>query len=152
MKTFSCGSCGGPITGVHTMTISPLWHGCGQPEDWAIAHLCSRRCEDRFVRATHVYSEANDPGTYGQLSVRERQCVETWVRENFVPVSRFSSVGTYQLKHVFEKAQGGFYVTNGQFAAAMLAVGFQCDDRSPGRLNYRFRVKKSSARRLARAS
>lgn len=131
------------------MLLSPMWHGVCDPPDWAILHVCSRRCEKRVEISTHVYDQANDPGTYSQLLAGEQRRLERWISASFEPTSRYMSEGTYQLKHVFEKASGGFYVTNGQFAAAMLAAGFVCDDRSPGRLNYKFKVK---LRRSSRAA
>jgi hypothetical protein len=58
------------------------------------------------------------------LAAREAMVLETaaWLRENITPI-KTPTVGSYGMKHVMERATGR-YVTNGEFIAAALIVGY----------------------------
>ena len=49
---------------------------------------------------------------------------------------------SYGLKHIFEEARKGFYVTNAQFKAAMLEAGHKSNDESE--LNWNFKISEKS--------
>ena len=58
------------------------------------------------------------------LPARETTVLETaeWLRENITPIKTLT-VDSYGMKHVMERATGR-YVTNGEFIAAALIVGY----------------------------
>ena len=72
----------------------------------------------------------DQPEHLHQLSGREQQVLTDWCKDNFIsrktPTPQHSSYG---LKHRFEAAENGFYITNGQFKGAMLKAGFKPVDR-----------------------
>ena len=55
---------------------------------------------------------------------------------------------SYFLKHLFEhdKANGGFYIDNGQFKGAMLQCGFRPYRKSD--MNWRFCISEKSIKRV----
>ena len=85
---------------------------------------------------------ADDVGEYEALSDERKAILNVWITCNFTSSPRaLRNVTSYGLKHEFERSDEGFYVTNGQFKAAMRKAGHK-----PVRYgqNWRFRI----ARRL----
>ena len=92
------------------------------------------------------YGDGNHPDEYNDLTSKEKEVLNEWIREVLEPcrIKSFSrSIPTsYGLKHRFQYSDVGFYVTNGQFKGAMLVAGFEPayhDD-----LNWRFRLSKNA--------
>lgn len=71
-------------------------------------------------------SELNHPDAFGELSAVEQKIVTGWIKENFISRKTPNTEHTsYGLKHIFEAAGVGFYMTNGMFKGAMIAGGFE---------------------------
>lgn len=71
--------------------------------------------------------EINQPEEFKKLSEEEQIAVCDWIHKNLVKIKSVNSRhSSYGLKHFFEndKANGGFYVTNGAFKGAMRECGF----------------------------
>jgi hypothetical protein len=71
-----------------------------------------------------------------------------WIAMTFAPARRANPLTSYAWKHRFEGSEKGFYVTNDQFKAAMLAAGYKPTKGTADDLNWRFKVKLT--RRLSR--
>ena len=82
----------------------------------------------------------NRPEGYDILSHEEQTALRDWIAANMrqarTPDPHWTSYG---LKHRFEESEGGFYITNGQYKAAMLMAGYEPVDRTE--LNWRFRAR-----------
>jgi hypothetical protein len=83
--------------------------------------------------------DANDIRCWDQLPANQQAVLVGWIRGVLVPACRVFHRTSYGMKHDFEREPGGFYVTNGMFKGAMLAVGFRLVDASE--INWRFRVR-----------
>ena len=71
-------------------------------------------------------SELNHPDAFDELSADQQKIVMEWIKENFNPRKSPTNEHTsYGLKHIFEDADVGFYMTNGMFKGAMIACGFK---------------------------
>jgi hypothetical protein len=59
------------------------------------------------------------------LAAREAEVMKIvgWLRDNITAI-KTPTVGSYGMKHVMERAPGGWYVTNGEFIAAGLIAGY----------------------------
>jgi hypothetical protein len=88
--------------------------------------------------------DANDPADFEALNSVERRVLLDWIEKTFMPGS-IRSASSYALKHYFEAADDGFYITNGQFKGAMLEAGFEPlpnqTDRSDW-INWHFKLDK----------
>lgn len=101
-----------------------------------------------------------DPGNiasdYDRLTKHEKAILQEWINSSFElskaigprPVRGslrhllgFGIPTSYTLKHWFEDSKKGFYITNGQFKGAMLAIGHQPTENTRSRLNWRFKIK-----------
>lgn len=70
-------------------------------------------------------TQVDDPWQYEELTKLSRMILYRWCVDNFIPtkyINRHHS--SYELKHIFEDAPQGFYITNGCLKGAMLAAGF----------------------------
>lgn len=83
-----------------------------------------------------------------ELACREARVMRTaaWLADNIGPV-RPPNYSSYRLKHLLERSPGGWYVTNGEFIAAGLIVGYP--HREDG-LNMLFGMRAMDIRRLDR--
>jgi hypothetical protein len=98
----------------------------------------------------------NDPARYDRMPKEEQQALREWIAAVLRPATRVHHDHTsYGLKHVFEgdnalgtpmrrrgprvRLRTGFYVDNGQFKGAMLAAGYEPEDRSAMNWLFRFR-------------
>lgn len=66
----------------------------------------------------------NDPVRYQELEPDKQQALLRWIASNIEP-KRNKHSSAYTLKHFFESAADGFYVTSGEFAGALLAAGYR---------------------------
>lgn len=89
-----------------------------------------------------------DPGNrledYSRLTEEQKKVLGRWIERNFEVSRQAPKRTSYGYKHDFEsdKEFGGFYISNGQFKAAMLAGGYQAhpeDVRAD--VNWRFYAK-----------
>lgn len=79
----------------------------------------------------------DDPAEFAALPPSEQAALLAWIRLVCHPVTRVEREWTsYGLKHHFE--DDGFYVTNGAFKGAMVAVGYS--PTNPQECNWHFRV------------
>jgi hypothetical protein len=84
--------------------------------------------------------EGNHPDDYYSLTPEEQDALISWINENLVP-SEDRYLGSYGLKHHFERAPEGFYITNGQFKGAMRAAGCEPSEADKGpTFNWFFRL------------
>jgi hypothetical protein len=52
-----------------------------------------------------------------------------WIDKNTVKIKSFNNKHTsYDLKHIFEKSENGFYISNDMFKQTMLRCGFKVKD------------------------
>ncbi len=83
--------------------------------------------------------DANDTRCWDQLPADQQATLVKWIRDVLVPAYRVFNRTSYGMKHDFERAPGGFYVTNGMFKGAMLAAGHHPVNASE--INWRFRIR-----------
>lgn len=77
------------------------------------------------------------------LSHDEEVALRWWIIENFIKRKTVNTRYTsYGLKHVFERSENGFYITNDEFKRAMLDCGFLPGDETA--LNWQFRIAQRS--------
>lgn len=95
----------------------------------------------RDPRATPEYRPGDDPGEFYRLSFDRRARLLAWIAANFEPAPRsLSGATSYSVKHELQRAPGGFYVVNGAFKGALVALGFEIPDRAA--LNWQFRARR----------
>lgn len=64
------------------------------------------------------------------MTKQEEKILLDWI-SNFKPIKTFNLKHTsYELKHIFERTEQGFYITNDEFKDAMLKAGFKVKDKS----------------------
>lgn len=92
--------------------------------------------------------QINKPSDYERFPLVDKLLLNAWIVNNIQPhrIKSFSGPTSYRLKHQFEKAPGGFYVSNGAMKAAMLAAGFT--PRDTNEVNWTFTL----SRKLNRAA
>lgn len=89
-----------------------------------------------------IVNDLDRPAEYIKLEKDVLINVINWCKDNFIKgTSVYKDYSSYYYKHVFEKDLG-IYLTNGQFKAAMLLAGFECDDVE--KLNWNFKILKTS--------
>lgn len=87
------------------------------------------------------------PSAYDELSPEQKHTLEDWIAAWLIPGKKINKSHTsYGLKHYFEASERGFYISNGQFKGAMLALGFRADD--PESLNWCFNITVKSMNNL----
>lgn len=82
---------------------------------------------------------ANDPAEFQTLEPGQQAALVDWIKSVLVLAKTAFRRNSYGMKHDFEREPDGFYIRNGAFKGAMLAVGFPPVDEHE--LNWRFRVK-----------
>lgn len=76
--------------------------------------------------STGKYHKNNDPVDFLELSLKEQESLIKFCVTYFIPrKTRNPHYTSYGFKHMFENAEGGFYITNGQFKGAMLIAGYK---------------------------
>lgn len=84
-------------------------------------------------------TDFNEPAEFKKLSKYEQTVLLSWIKNNILPKKTANyNYSSYGLKHLFENASGGFYITNGMFKGGMLAGGYVSVDVSE--LNWYFRI------------
>ena len=85
----------------------------------------------------------DDPKQFGELTELGQRILYDWCCANFTWIKttnrRHSS---YVLKHIFEAAPQGFYITNGAFKGAMIKAGFTPDN--PIEHNHHYNISQMS--------
>jgi hypothetical protein len=76
------------------------------------------------------------------LTEEQTTILDEYITSGFIARGTPNSRTSYGLKHIFERSDNGFYVTNDQFKAAMERCGFSPVKRSE--LNWRFRISEKS--------
>lgn len=90
-----------------------------------------------------IQPDGNHPLAFLQLSPSETRALIDWIKANFKPIKTANKNYTsYGLKHIFEKSECGFYITNGMFKGAMLQAGFDPVDKQD--LNWVFCISQKS--------
>lgn len=112
--------------------------------------------EDTFVKIWNLYmSYVRDEEKYKQrqhlhasrefmtLSQEEREILLEWIISQLRPIRTINTrISSYGLKHVFERNDRGFYVTNDQFKGAMIFVGYEPYEQTER--NWIFKISKKS--------
>lgn len=91
----------------------------------------------------------NKPEDFYNLTPEQRKILVNWIRTNLKPIKTVNKRhSSYGLKHYFEgdKANGGFYIHNGQFKGAMLECGFK--PYKEYELNWHFCISEKSITEL----
>lgn len=92
-------------------------------------------------------TEYDLPEHYEQLTYPQKESLQLWIATNLAPITSINTHCTsYGLKHFFETAPDGFYISNGMFKGAMLATGYRVGDTSAK--NWHFNVSQKSVNRL----
>jgi hypothetical protein len=92
-------------------------------------------------------TEYDLPEHYDELTSPQMEALQLWIANNLVPIGSINKRCTsYGLKHFFEAASGGFYISNGMFKGAMLVAGYRVGDVSAK--NWHFNVSQKSVNRL----
>ena len=92
-------------------------------------------------------NDGNDTTCFDELTQSEQTTLVAWC-SNLEKIKTFNTKHTsYGLKHKFENAREGFYVTNGAFKKAMLNAGFSYKE-IPGHPNWYFNVSEKSLKKL----
>jgi hypothetical protein len=102
------------------------------------------RVEARRRAAPEVLQLPNDEyDELSELTADQQNALFGWIRESLEispeTTERYRH-DSYELKHIFERAPEGFYVTDAQFRAVMWLAGF------PGRRHHIFRLKAPESR------
>lgn len=86
--------------------------------------------------------QINKAADYERLTLLDKLLLNAWIMNNIQPhrIKSFSGPTSYRLKHQFEEAPGGFYVSNGQMKGAMLAAGFT--PRDTNEVNWTFTLSR----------
>lgn len=94
----------------------------------------------------------NQPEDFNNLSGEQKDQLLEWIKSNLQKIKTINKNHTsYGLKHYFEydKKNGGFYVTNGQFKGAMLECGFiKYEIPEIFGINWEFNVSEKSISKL----
>lgn len=91
--------------------------------------------------------KANMPEDFYELSVNEQQILVNWCKQ-LDKIKTFNKWhNSYNLKHIFEFSENGFYVTNGAFKQAMILAGFNYRKQGDG-TNWIFNISEKSVKKL----
>jgi hypothetical protein len=97
--------------------------------------------------------EGNDPADYAALTPGQRACLAAYIGHMFMPsrrgIPRVKST-SYGLKQPFDAH--AFYVTNGQFKAAMRAAGYDPLDATARNWSFAVSYRDPAMRRRQRAA
>lgn len=86
-----------------------------------------------------VPREVCDIDDYGDLPEAAKKAIHRWIAVSVVPAKTVAKdLSSYALKHRFEPY--GFYVTNGQFKAAMREAGYEPTDENEQNWKYKIRL------------
>jgi hypothetical protein len=86
---------------------------------------------------------ANEPNEFEKLSEEEKLTVASWIATYLDPIKSFNEKHrSYGMKHLFERSEEGFYISNGAFKGAMVDCGFKVKDKTA--LNWVFNVSEKS--------
>lgn len=97
----------------------------------------------RILAEQYEMLDLNLPKDFENLTDEKKKSLCKWIEANIMPRKTFNySRSSYGMKHLFEKSEGGFYVTNGQFKGAMLKCGFE--PANENELNWHFRISTKS--------
>lgn len=100
-----------------------------------------------MLRELNKITEYDLPEHYEQLTSDQKEVLQLWIASNLAPIVSINKRCTsYGLKHFFEAATGGFYISNGMFKGAMLAAGYRIGDVAAK--NWHFNVSQKSVNRL----
>ena len=92
-------------------------------------------------------TEYDLPEHYAQLTPPQKESLQIWIATNLAPITSLNKRCTsYGLKHFFEASPDGFYISNGMFKGAMIAMGYHVEDVSAQ--NWHFNVSQKSVNRL----
>ena len=71
-----------------------------------------------------ISRELDPVSEFDELSAEQQEYLVNW-SSSLSKIKSFNNHrSSYGLKHIFSSSQGAFYVTNGQFKAAMAKAGF----------------------------
>lgn len=78
------------------------------------------------------------------MSKENQETLKNWIKKTFTPRKILNKdMSSYGLKHIFERYDKGFYITNDQFKAAMEECGFKGVSAS-GSINDNYAFSKKS--------
>jgi len=87
--------------------------------------------------------DCNSIEGFNKLDDKSKKSLVEWCKKTFLKSKKKNnSFSSYELKHLFEKDEDGFYVTNGQFKGAMKEAGF--DTYNTTRINWYFNIDHNS--------
>jgi hypothetical protein len=99
------------------------------------ARLASVSEFDPLADRDDAYDEWIEQAEFGELSFTQSVALVGWIEENLEPAQERNERyrhDSYELKHIFERAPEGFYVSDEQFRNAMWLSGYP-GRRYPGR-------------------
>lgn len=90
----------------------------------------------------------NDPKEFEYLSTEQQNILLDWCDL----IGKISGINerhtSYGLKHIFEKSQYGFYISNGMFKGAMLKLGYKYTQCHPSSPNWYFNISEKGLKKL----
>lgn len=104
-------------------------------------HVWKFKCPVYEDEAT--FKDVDDPNLFFKLTSNEQMELFNWCVTVMVKTQAINRNHTsYGIKHLFEEAPLGFYVTNGALKGAMLLAGFTASDIESN--NWNFNVSEKS--------
>lgn len=91
-------------------------------------------------------SGLNSAADFDTMRTEKQETLLRWIRTHLFPDTNKHPMTSYGLKHLFEEAPGGFYITNGEFKGAALVAGFKPLDPTALNWSYRLRSYEPSSR------
>lgn len=89
----------------------------------------------------------DSPDEFDELEQSQKETLLDWCNDFNKIKSINKNHSSYYLKHVFERSDKGFYITNGAFKGAMLECGFTYKPISDSP-NWYFNVSQKSIRQM----
>lgn len=92
-----------------------------------------------------AFTDINNSNAFNDLNEHEKITLVSWITDNLEQYrikSYQNHHSSYGLKHVFERSEQGFYITNGQFKGAMLHAGFK--PKNTDDINWTYQLSKKT--------
>nr|DAN89080.1 MAG TPA: hypothetical protein [Caudoviricetes sp.] len=95
-----------------------------------------------------TYNDSDDQNDFKNLTIEKQNILLDWC-DLIGKTTRINEKHTsYGLKHIFEKSQSGFYITNGMFKGAMLKLGYKYKQCHPSSPNWFFNISEKGVKFL----
>lgn len=77
--------------------------------------------------------------SFNNMQIKNQEILIYWIDNNLIKTKTIQKRhSSYGLKHIFEKSENGFYITNEEFKGAMITCNFNADKNN---INWFFNCK-----------